>query len=229
MHNNQDPEFQPLFNTLPPAVVALALALFAVEVVLWLAGHGLIGGQTGISWRRDAALQFGFPGTMFDYLAQAGLMTKESQRFFTYPFVHLGFGHVAFVIAFLLALGKLTGEVFGNLSVVIVFFASSIVGALVYAMTGDARPLLGGFPAVYGLIGCYTFILWVGLGRAGENQMRAFSLIGFLMGIQLVFGLIFGSGMDWLAELAGFATGFALCPILAPGGFTRLLDRLRQR
>ena len=38
---NDDDHMQPLFNALPPAVVALALALVAVELILGAAGAGL--------------------------------------------------------------------------------------------------------------------------------------------------------------------------------------------
>ncbi len=84
-------------------------------------------------------------------------------------------------------------------------------GALVYALLLDTpQPLIGGFPAVYGLIGAFTFLLWVRLALNGGPQARAFTLIGFLMGIQLVFGLLFGGGKDWIADLAGFVAGFGL-------------------
>lgn len=222
---------QPLFNALPPAVVALALAIFSTEVILWLASDGIIGGRSGVAWRRDAALEFGFPGTMLAYFDQAGTwITTETRRFVTYPFVHFGFIHAMFVIVFLLALGKLVGEVFGNLAVLIVFFGCAIVGALSYALiTGDPRPLVGGYPSVYGLIGAYTFILWVSYGAAGENQYRAFTLIGFLLGIQLLFGLLFNSGNDWVADISGFVFGFLISPLLARGGLRMLMAKLRQR
>ncbi len=228
---SSDDHMQPLFNALPPAVAALALALFSVEVVLWLASDGFIGGASGIAWRRDAAIQFGFPGTMLEYFDQTGTWaTSETRRFVTYPFIHFGFVHAMFVIVFLLALGKLVGEVFGNLSVLIIFFGCAIFGALIYAwLTGDPRPLVGGYPSVYGLIGAYTFILWTHLGATGDNQYRAFWLIGVLLGIQLVFGLFFGSGNDWIAEIAGFSFGFLISPALARGGFRRLLGKMRQR
>ena len=144
--------------------------------------------------------------------------------------MHLGFTHAAFVIVFLLALGKLVGEVFGNIAVIVLFFACGIFGAVIYAgLVGDDRPLVGGFPSVYGLIGAYTFILWVRLKATGENEFQAFSLIGFLLALQLFFGIFFNVGMDWVAEVAGFIFGFVLTPALVPGAFGRLLDRLRQR
>jgi hypothetical protein len=86
-----------------------------------------------------------------------------------------------------------------------------------------------GYPAVYGLIGAFTFILWVRLGQQGAPQYRAFSLIALLLGIQLVFGLLFGGGPDWIAEVAGFAAGFLLSFVVSPGGWARVRERLRQR
>jgi membrane associated rhomboid family serine protease len=114
--------------------------------------------------------------------------------------------------------------------VIVIFFACGIFGAVIYAgLTGDDRPLIGGFPSAYGLIGAYTFILWVRLKSTGQNEYQAFSLIGFLMGLQLFFGIFFEVGMDWVAEVAGFVFGFVITPALVPGAFGRLLDRMRQR
>jgi len=46
------------------------------------------------------------------------------------------------------------------------------------------------------------------LAAVGANRYRAFSLIGFLLLIQLVFAILFGSSQDWIADIAGFAAGF---------------------
>lgn len=222
---------QPLFNALPPVVVALALAIFAVELMLSAGARGYVGGPEAVGWRVEAIREFAFVSQLVDYVIERqAWTTPELRRFVTYPFIHHSFTHMIFAVVFLLALGKLVGEVFGNIAVLVVFFASSIFGALVYAgLTSETRPLIGGYPGDYGLIGAFTFLLWVNLGAAGENQFRAFSLIGFLMGIQLLFAALFGSSNDWIADIAGFCMGFALSPLLAPGGFARLLERIRQR
>ncbi|MFV2038106.1 MAG: rhomboid family intramembrane serine protease, partial [Paracoccaceae bacterium] len=103
-------------------------------------------------------------------------------------------------------------------------------GALAYGLLlNDPAPLVGGYPAVYGLIGSYTFMLWVSLAGTGNTQLRAFTLIGFLMGIQLLFGLVFGSNKDWLADIFGFATGFFVSFLMVPGVWGRIRDRLRNR
>lgn len=228
----QDEDYsQPVMNALPPAVVALALAIFAVEVLFMLGARGIIGGPEAIGWRTHAIQEFSFFSPLIAWLFETGNWTSsELLRFFTFPFVHFSFSQAIFVIVFLLALGKLVGEVFGNIAVLILFFVCGAFGAFVYAgIVGSQVPLAGGFPSVYGLIGAYTFLLWVGLGAQGQNQAGAFSLIGVLLAIQLVFGLVFGSNNDWVAELAGFAMGFVLTPALAPGAFHRFIGRLRQR
>jgi membrane associated rhomboid family serine protease len=152
------------------------------------------------------------------------------QRFVTYPFVNGNFTSALFSIALLLALGKFVGDAFGSIKTLVVFFGGSIFGAIVFCLlANDTSPLFGGYPAIFALIGSYTYILWLRLSQTGQNQLAAFRLIGFLLGLQLVFGLLFGGGQSWIAELAGFAFGFAVATILVPGGWGALLARLRQR
>ncbi len=222
---------QPVVNPLPPVVVALALAIFAVEVLLSAGARGYIGGAAAVGWRTEAIQSYAFFAPLLEFIVEQGLWTTpELVRFVSYPFIHLSFTHVIFVIVFLLALGKLIGEVMGGIAVVVTFFVSAIFGALVFAgLTGDPRPLVGGYPAVYGLIGSYTFILWVSYGNTGQNQYQAFTLIGFLLGIQLFFGVFFGSTYEWVAEISGFIVGFLIAPFVARGGLRRLFARVRQR
>ncbi|MDJ1007651.1 MAG: rhomboid family intramembrane serine protease [Paracoccaceae bacterium] len=227
---SSDPDASP-FNSVPPAIVLLALAIFLVELALSGAARGFFGGAEGVGWRAVAIQSFAFYGPVLDYMIEIGGFTlADIARFLTYSFVHVSFTHVLFVLVFLLALGKMVAETVSPVAALVVFFGSAAFGALAYAaLTSDARPLVGGFPAVYGLIGAFTFLLWARLGAMGEPQHRAFGLIAVLLGLQLVFGLIFGGTNDWVAEVAGFAFGFAVTPIVAPGGFRHLLARLRER
>lgn len=227
---NSDPNAPPI-NPLPAGVILLALPIVLGELVLAAGAQGFVGGAEGIGWRLMALEQYAFFGSIFDLMLEAGQWPPEHvMRFVTYPFVHLGFTHMIMVLVFLLALGKMVGDVFSSWAVIVVFFAAAIVGALVLALvTDDPAPLAGGYPAVYGLIGAFTFILWVQIGAVGGQQYQAFTLIAVLLFIQLVFGLLFGTGKDWIAEVAGFCTGFAISPLVSPGGLARTLARLRQR
>ena len=218
-------------NPLPPVVVALALLIIGIELVFQAGARGFAGGPDGVGWRLEAVRTYAFSGPILDWMIETGRWPAEHlMRFVTYPFIHVSFTHALMVIVFLLALGKMVGEVFGTLAVLLVFFLSAIVGALAYGfLSGSSAPLVGGYPAVYGLIGSYTFMLWLSLAGTGANQMRAFSLISLLMGLQLAFGLLFGGGKDWIADLTGFATGFGVSFLLVPGALGRILERLRNR
>lgn len=227
---SSNPDMSPV-NPLPPVVVALALAIFLVEVAFNLGARGLVGGPEAIGWRTAAIGTYTPSGLLFDRMLETGRYPPEYLlRFVTYPFIHVSFTHMIFAVVLLLALGKFVGEVFAGWAVLLVFFAASIVGAVVYGMFVDSRvALIGAYPAVYGLIGAFTFLLWVNLAAHGANQYRAFTLIGFLLFIQLVFGVFFGGGPDWIADVAGFVTGFILSFVVSPGGWSRVLDKLRRR
>lgn len=218
-------------NDLSPVVIGLALLIIGAESVFQLANAGLLGGPRGIGWRMEGIGMFGFsPAVLERVLVQQDFAPDILWRFVTYPFINGDLLQAAFCAALTLALGKFTTEYFGGLKVLAIYFITAIVGAVVYGLILEGTvPLLGGFTPVYGLIGAYTYVLWLRLGQAGENQLRAFQLIGFLLALQLGFGLIFGGGSAWIAELSGFAAGFGLAIPFAPGGWAQLLARLRER
>ena len=225
------PHNEPPLNPLPPVVIALFLVIVGIEIAINLGARGIVGGPTAVGWRIGLLERYAFSSEIFAWMRETGRWPPEHVfRMFTYPFVHGSFTHALFGGVMLLALGKMVGEAMGSFAVLVIFFVAAAGGALIYAVAiGNPTPLIGAFPAVYGLIGGFTYMLWLRLGQLGENQVRAFTLIGFLLGIQLVFGLLFGSNAEWVADIAGFAIGFLLSTILVPGGWAKLVDRLRQR
>lgn len=226
----QDRNAPPL-NPLPAVVWVLALPMIAMEVVLSLGSSGLAGGMEGAGWRLQALERFVFSPQLMAAMMEAGQYPPQQvARLVSYPFVHGGVTHALFVVVILLALGKMVGEVFRWWAVLAIFFAAAVAGAFAFMVVpGNAAPLFGGYPAVYGLIGGFTFLLWVNLAAVGSNRYRAFTLIGFLLGFQLLFGLLFGGGYEWVADLAGFVTGFLLSFVVSPGGWARVLAKVRQR
>ncbi len=218
-------------NPLPPTVLVLFLVIFGVEVVFAAAEAGLVGGPQAVGWRMEVIRDYGFSPQIFDWMIETRQFPAEHLlRFVTYPFLHLGFVQMAIAGVIFLAMGKLVGEVIGSLAVPVIFFGASIVGALAYgALLSESTWLVGAFPGAYGLIGGFTFILWTRAVVTGENQARAFTLIALLMGIQLVFGLLFGTDNTWVADLFGFIAGFGLCFLLVPGARAALMRRIRQR
>jgi len=224
------PHNKPPLNPMPPVVMALFIVIVGVEAAFSLGSYGLIGGPTALGWRLEATERFAFFGQVLRWMLSTGQFPPEHLvRFFSYPFVHASFTHALFAGVMLLAMGKMVAEALGSVRTVVIFFASTFAGALAYGLVIETQvPLIGAFPAVYGLIGGFTYLLWLRLGQMGAQQVRAFSLIGMLLAIQLVFGLIFGGSKDWVADLAGFVTGFTLTLLLVPGGWERLLEKLRR-
>jgi membrane associated rhomboid family serine protease len=226
-------------NPLPMVVWALVLPMIAMEVLLSAGEAGLVGGPAAIGWRLEAVQRFGFSPEYMRRMIEAWSFPLDGlTRLVTYPVVSFSATTTLFVVVITLALGKFVGEVFKWWAILVLFLAGTVLGALAYAaVPGTAMPLLGGYPGVYGLIGGFTYVLWLRQRMLGQSQIRAFQLIGFLLAFRLVFGvgsvLVYGpqagTGFDWVAELAGFVVGFVLSFVVSPGGWPRLLARIRGR
>ncbi len=219
------------FHAIPPVVVALTLLIIGIEAVFQLANAGIIGGPRGVGWRIAAIEEYGYSPAVLERVFVYGDTSFDMlKRFVTYPFLNQQLFVVAFCAALTLALGKFTAEQFGQWRMLFLYLACSICGAIMFGIFVDGRfPLLGSFTPVYGLIGAYTYSLWLSLDAAGENRLMAFRLIGFLLTLQLILGRFFDNNNNWISELTGFAVGFLLAIVLIPGGWSRLLARLRQR
>ncbi len=226
-------------NPLPPIVWLLALPLIAMEVVLSAGAGGVVGGADAIGWRAQAMQTFAFAP---DYLRQMIALNQYPMdglwRLVTYPIVHVDVTHALFVVVILLALGKFVGEVYRWWAVLVTYLAATVAGALAYAAVPLTHAaLVGGYPGDYGLIGAYSFLLWVQLTGTGGGQLRAFRLIGFLLCFQVafalfgiaVYGVDRGTSWEFVADLSGFATGFVLAFVVSPGGSARVLAKLRGR
>ncbi|MCC6306556.1 MAG: rhomboid family intramembrane serine protease [Rhodobacteraceae bacterium] len=222
----------PPLNRLPAVVWILVLPIVAVEVLLWAGAEGLVGGPQAIGWRLEAIRDLAFLPELFDWMAANGRWPLvHVARLVAHPFVHQSFTHMLFVAVFLLALGKAVGEVFAPWAVLAVFFGAAAGGALAYWLLLDApAPVYGGFPAVYGLLGAFTWLLWLRAGLEGRSRWPAFRLIGVLAAFQiLVVVALGGSDLGFVAELAGFGAGFGLSFIVSPGAWPRIVGRVRAR
>ncbi|MDB5666041.1 rhomboid family intramembrane serine protease [Cypionkella sp.] len=230
-------------NPLPGVVWLIALPMIALEILFSLADAGVIGGPQAVGWRVAAIQDYGvFPEFWRQNLAAGAVDMPLLARFFSFAFIHGSATQALFGVAMMMALGKFVGEVFKSWAVAVVFFGSGAVGAFIYAYIVPNQPLYGAFPGVYGLIGAFSFLIWVKLAGTGVNQLRAFSMIGALMVIQALFAVFFtvmpmlmpsmgpvGHDWSWVADLPGFAAGFLLSFIVSPGGFQRVRERIRGR
>jgi rhomboid protease GluP len=222
------------FNAVPPLVVALALVMAGIECWLSAGTAGIVGGPEAVGWRTEALHRFAFSGPLFHWMLESPGRTSVDilKRFVTYPFVNGSFTQMIFAVVITLGLGKFVGEIYRQSAVAVVWLASTVTAALAYAfLTGSQIALNGGMPPAYGLIGSYTFALWMRAQMTGQPPWMAFRLIGLLMLLQIGFGLVPGGGLgpQVVAEIAAFATGFIVSFIIRPGGLAALADRLRRR
>ncbi|MGB0960687.1 MAG: rhomboid family intramembrane serine protease [Halocynthiibacter sp.] len=229
-HAELDPNAPPV-NPLPWPVLGLAGIMFVIELAFMLGAEGIIGGAQAVGWRLAAMQEYAFSDTAFNWMFETGRYPLDVlQRFVTYSFVHFSFTHALFAIVILLAIGKAVGNVLSPVAILLVFFGASIGGAALYGAVYDTRQALAGaYTGDYGLIGAFTYLLMVNLAAAGANKYQAFTFIGMLMGIRMLFALVFGGSPDWIADVAGFAIGFGLTIFLAPGGWNLFLAQIRRR
>ena len=228
---SSDPNNASPVNPIPPVVVALFLVIVVIEAAFTLGTRGMLGGPEAVGWRNGAIERYGFNRDIMAWMFGNGVYPREHlTRFVTYGFVHGTFTHALFAGAMLLALGKFVGDVFNQWATLALFVISLAAGGLTYGLLSGGSPwLIGAFPGVYGLIGGFTYLMWLKLGQMGAQQYRAFTLIGFLLAIQLVFGLLFGGNGEWLADIGGFVAGFFASFLLSPGGFRKLRDKMRHQ
>ena len=219
------------FNPLPPILWALAALLALPELAFLVGGSGF--SAAGAEGMRFNAIQMtAWIPEIFLARPLATAPWEQLYRLLTYSFVSVSAVGTLFVLAFTLALGKAISGVFSQWAIAALFLGSAIGGAivqtLVAAMPGQPQmALIGGYPAAYGLIGAFTWLLWMRLRATGGNPARAFALIGMLVVFQLTFAVMFSRHLprDLLAEFAGFACGFFLSFLVSPGGWRRLRQR----
>ncbi|SDW30866.1 rhomboid family intramembrane serine protease [Roseicitreum antarcticum] len=228
----QDPSPQTFLNPLPGVVWLLLIPLIGIEAVLLLGENGLLAGisATAAGWRLEVLARAGFAAELQHWMWETGRSpARVLLRYLSYPFIHAGPLHAGFVAVLLAALGKSVAGGMRPWPMLALIVVSVLAGALAFgAFAAREAWLLGAYPAIFGLIGAFTWQGWA-VARDRAAQIRAFGLIATLLLARLGFGLMIESGGLWIADLAGFAAGFAVTPILMPGGAARALATLRRR
>jgi rhomboid protease GluP len=218
------------FNSMPPVVVALFGLIAGTELLFTFAGTGILGGPDGIGWRYTAIENYAVNTTLVGWMVENNKYPLEHlARFVSFSFVHSSMINTAVACALFLAMGKMVGTAFSAVAVLVFFFVSAGMGAICYSLAvPEGGWLFGSFTGIYGLIGAYTFIVWVSLRIQNAPQGQAFYLIAILMGVQLGFGMILGDNDSWIADLTAFVTGFILSFFFVPGGFGSVLELFRK-
>ena len=214
-HNNVN---SPLINPLPPVILIITLLLVVVEIIFQIVEVGLLSSFSNEITRNNVIVNYAFFGSLQDWMI-SNLNFKWSFlcRYFTFPFIHFNFLQTVIAIVMFLALGKMVCEVYNGFLFLILIISSSFCGAFFYGLILDDQfPLVGAFPAIYGLIGAYTYLLWVSMKFLGARSANAFILVAVLLGIQIIFKVVFNGSNDWVADLFGFLTGFLFASLIQP-------------
>ena len=195
----------PVFNPMPPVVVALFAVIGVVE--LWFTlGPNFVSGTDTVAWRMQAIERFGVNPQVVQWMIEKNLYPLDHlARFVSFSFIHSSMLNTAVSCALFLAMGKMVGSAFPAIAILVLFIGSAFVGAMVFSFVApDGGWLFGSFTGIYGLIGACTFMMWFTLRIHKAPQGQAFHLIVFLMGLQLLFGMILGGNSTWIADLLGF-------------------------
>ncbi len=218
----------PVVNNLPPTVILVFLPMVIAEGFFAGAEAGLWG-QQGI--RALALQQYAYFPEVTEQAIQNGSWGLDVfWRFVTFSFININFLGALFAGVMTLALGKFVAEALGEVTFVVTFFATAAFGALIYTLlSGETYPLFGAYPAAFGMLGAFSFVMYTQAGGMASQQMRAFQLLGVLLVLNWIYVLFFGAANTWIAELAAAILGFAIAAARVPGGVDLLLSRLRQR
>ncbi len=150
----------------------MALPLIGVELAIQLQSAGLLGAGAAMGWReamfRHVML---LPEMLRLQWETGGHPTDELYRLVSYALVHASFSDTLFATVLFLALGKAVGEILHWWAMLVVVLCALVAGGLAYGLLipGMKAPLVGAYPAVYGLIGAFTSLIFSNLAR-GSGQ-----------------------------------------------------------
>ena len=211
-----------ILNPLPFAVWLLVIAIASVELVLWAGAHGLVNWAGSAGWRAQALVLAGITPELQGWMIETRQTPPEHLlRYLAYGFVHLGPAQAGLVVVITAALGKVCAEALGSARVLAVLALSQVAGGLAFGLLADPGAwLIGGYPPIFALTGCYEGVVWHG---AGERRARitALGLVFVLISARLVLALVVGGGMDWVADLVACLAGYGLGRLLRPGFIRR--------
>ena len=219
-------------NPLPGVVWLLLLIILGVELVLTLAGYGFIGGAQGVGWRIRAIERFAYTSAIQSWMLETWRFPAMSLlRYLSFSFVHGNPMHAVFGSVLVAALGKMVGEQFGAVPLLVLVLAVPALAATGFGLVMGQDQLgwlIGTMPMAFALVGAFTWLRFADAAGDRGKQRRAFALIGLVLVARLAFGLLAESGPFWIAEILAFALAFAASALfLAPGRWQRTRQRIR--
>jgi len=170
-----------------------------------------------------AMLLFGNRFGPYKYLvfgAQYGPLVSQGQwfRIVTALFVHGGILHIAFNMYALYQLGYIIEMIYGEWKMLVIYFASGIVGNITTQFFYYSTLSVGASGAIFGLAGA-LFITGYKEETAHYMKSLAMSVLPMIL-INVIYGFIPGSHINNAAHIGGLITGLLLGKIIPAGGYS---------
>ena len=141
----------------------------------------------------------------------------------TYMFVHAWLAHLAFNMFTLWMFAPRLEHVWGTRSFVQFYLWSGLGGAVAHLIFAQHSAVIGASGAISGVLVAYA-LRWPDdeVYVFGVIPMKSRWLIAAMIGMNIIFALSPGSGIDWTAHVGGMAFGWIFLKLSALGGLTRV-------
>lgn len=204
----------------PPAglwLIGLLVVLCSgVELVLWLADHGIV----QVARLRLTAYEYaGFwPGLLRgpwqpNYPGQPWLM------FLTYAFLHSGPVHLLVNMVTLWSLGQLVLRRAGPRGFAILYVAAVLGGGLGFGLLAQTiQPMVGASGGLFGLAGGILAWSYVDRYNAAQTLWPVALWVGGLLLLNLVQWWLMDGLLAWQTHLGGFIAGWIAALLIDPRG-----------
>lgn len=141
----------------------------------------------------------------------------------TYMFVHAWLAHLAFNMFTLWMFGPRLEQVWGTRSFAQFFLWCGLGGAIAHLVFAAHASVVGASGAISGVLVAYA-LRWPDeeVFLFGVIPMKSRWLIAAMIGMNIIFALSPGSGIDWSAHLGGMAFGWLFLKLSSVGGLSRV-------
>lgn len=164
------------------------------------------------------------PATVYSMLAlDPTRFPSEWWTALTYMFVHAWLAHLAFNMFTLWMFGPRLEQVWGTRSFVQFYLWSGLGGAVAHLIFAQHSAVIGASGAISGVLVAYA-LRWPNdeVYVFGVIPMKSRWLITAMIGMNIIFALSPGSGIDWTAHVGGMAFGWIFLKLSSLGGLTRV-------
>jgi membrane associated rhomboid family serine protease len=164
------------------------------------------------------------PATVYSALAlDPSRFPSEWWTVVTYMFAHTWLAHLAFNMFTLWMFGPRLEQVWGTRSFVQFYLWSGLGGAVAHLIFAQHSAVIGASGAISGVLVAYA-LRWPDeeVYLFGVIPMKSRWLIAAMIGMNIIFALSPGSGIDWTAHVGGMAFGWIFLKLSSLGGLTRV-------